>query len=50
MSDQLRSLLPASGTWMSSNEFTEAVSTIKYYGQVYLDTASGTVYLVVKNT
>ncbi len=50
MSDQLRPLLPADGTWVSSDEFTEAVSTNKYYGRVYLDTASGTVYLDVNNT
>jgi hypothetical protein len=45
--DELRPHLPVAGDWRHSDEYESTATTAQYWGSVYLDVASGTVYLDV---
>lgn len=47
LSVDLRPYAPPGAAWKTSEQFAEDVRTTRYGGPVYLDTASGTIYLDV---
>ncbi|WP_233604741.1 hypothetical protein [Micromonospora sp. HM5-17] len=49
LADALRPLAPPAGDWRYNGQFESEVCTARYSGDVYLDLASGTVYLNVNS-